>query len=72
MQEAILFKILTCQPTWYIREVYSGLPERPEIVRLILPIIKPEVDVIRNMTDRPKTIKLISMTDPIYGVTVIL
>ena len=34
MQVAILFKILTCQPTWYIREVYSGLPERPEIVRL--------------------------------------
>ena len=34
MQVAILFKILTCQPTWYIREVYFGLPERPEIVRL--------------------------------------
>ena len=34
MQVAILLKILTYQPTWYIREVYSGLPERPEIVRL--------------------------------------
>ena len=34
MQVAILLKILTCQPTWYIREVYSCLPERPEIVRL--------------------------------------
>ena len=33
IQVAILFKILTCQPTWYIREVYSSLPERPEIVR---------------------------------------
>ena len=34
MQAAILFKILTCQPTWYIRGVVPGLPERPEIVRL--------------------------------------
>ena len=34
MQAAMLFKILTWRATGYIREVYSGLPERPEIVRL--------------------------------------
>ena len=34
MQVAILFKIMTCQPTWYIRGTVLGLPERSEIVRL--------------------------------------
>ena len=58
MQVAILFKILTCQPTWYIREVYSGLPERPEIVRLdkqgyiayvFLPFDRPIIFIISSL-----------------------
>ena len=58
MQVAILFKILTCQPTWYIREVYSGLPERPEIVRLSLKqhwsIWKGLISIIRRYSASPK------------------